>query len=286
MGARLVFLNETKEQPEAFDFTLGQVVAVSRGWDASSRENEDCLLVRAVGDSVVLAVADGAGGGPTGGKASRLAIEALDAQLNNGESIRSAILDGFEAANQALLALGTGLATTLSVVELRQTDGVTTLRSYHVGDSSVLVTGARGKLKLTTVSHSPVGYGVEAGLISADEALHHEDLNIVSNLIGMANMRIEMGSEIALAPRDTVVLGSDGLFDNLHSQEVVALTRRGKLFSVAEELSRRVLERMNGHEPGQPSKPDDLGFIVFRQKKGAAAKPTTKSNTKSRANAA
>src|SRR5690606_10946233 len=142
MGARLVFLNETKEQPESFDFAFGQVVAVSRGWDAGSRENEDCLLVRAAGDSVVLAVADGAGGGPTGGKASRLAIEALDTQLSGGESIRSAILDGFEAANQALLSLGTGLATTLSVVELRQTGETTTLRSYHVGDSSVLVTGA------------------------------------------------------------------------------------------------------------------------------------------------
>src|SRR5690606_22911380 len=105
MGGRLVVLNETKDQPESFDFAAGQVVAVSRGWDPSTRENEDCLLVRAGGDSVVLAVADGAGGGPTGGKASRLAIEALDTQLGNGESIRTAILDGFEAANQALLSL-------------------------------------------------------------------------------------------------------------------------------------------------------------------------------------
>ena len=66
MGARLVFLNETKEQPESFDFAFGQVVAVSRGWDAGSRENEDCLLVRAAGDSVVLAVADGAKNGTVG----------------------------------------------------------------------------------------------------------------------------------------------------------------------------------------------------------------------------
>lgn len=266
MASRIALLNETVEEPESFDFSSGNVVALCRGWESATRENEDALLVRMAGDSVVLAVADGAGGGPTGAKASRLTIQALEKCLGETSGdIRAAILDGFELANQELLSVGTGLATTLSVVELRHNDGAPTFRSYHVGDSSVLVTGARGKLKLSTVSHSPVGYGVEAGLISETEALHHDDLNLVSNVVGMANMRIEMGSEIHLAPRDTVVLGSDGLFDNLHSEEVIAIARRGPLLAVVKNLRDKAVQRMAGEEPGKPSKPDDLSIIAFRR---------------------
>jgi serine/threonine protein phosphatase PrpC len=266
MASRIALVNETVEEPETFEFSSGKVVALCRGWEAGSRENEDSLLVHEAGDSVVLAVADGAGGGPTGAKASRLTIQALEkCLLENSGDIRAAILDGFESANQELLSVGTGLGTTLSVVELRHHDGAPTFRSYHVGDSSVLVTGARGKLKLTTVSHSPVGYGVEAGLISETEALHHDDLNLVSNLVGMANMRIEMGSEIKLDKRDTVVLGSDGLFDNLHSEEVVQIARRGPLLDVVRNLRNKAVERMGGLEPDKPSKPDDLSVIAFRR---------------------
>lgn len=265
MASRIALLNETIEEPESFDFGSGNVVALCRGWDAANRENEDSILVCRAGSSIVLAVADGAGGGPTGAKASRLTIQALQKRLEEAESdIRAAILDGFEAANQELLALGTGLATTLSVVELRENGGVPAFRSYHVGDSSVLVTGSRGKLKASTVSHSPVGYGVEAGLISETEALHHDDLNLVSNVVGMAKMRIEMGSEFKLAQRDTVVLASDGLFDNLHSEEVIEMARRGAPLQVVRRLRDKALERMSGSEPDKPSKPDDLSVIVFR----------------------
>lgn len=266
MASRIALLNETVDEPETFDFSSGRVVALCRGWEAETRENEDALLVHEAGGSVVLAVADGAGGGPTGAKASRLTIQALEKCLSESSGdIRAAILDGFETANQELLSVGTGLATTLSVVELRDNDGAPTFRSYHVGDSSMLVTGARGKLKITTVSHSPVGYGVEAGLISETEALHHDDLNLVSNVVGMANMRIEMGSEIKLGKRDTVVLASDGLFDNLHSEEVIEIARRGALLDVVRKLRDKAVERMAGAEPGTPSKPDDLSVIVFRR---------------------
>lgn len=287
MASGIALLNETIEEPESFDFGSGSVVALCRGWDAGARDNEDSILVRKVGDSIVLAVADGAGGGPTGAKASRLTIQALEKCLNvEGRDIRTAILDGFEAANQELLALGTGLATTLSVVELRQNDGAPTFRSYHVGDSSVLVTGARGKLKITTVSHSPVGYGVEAGLISETEALHHDDLNLVSNVVGMTTMRIEMGSELKLAKRDTVVLGSDGLFDNLHSEEVIEIARRGGAVDVVCKLRDKALERMAGRESDKPSKPDDLSVIVFRPTRATKPRIAKPRITKTRPNAA
>ena len=140
-------------------------------------------------------------------------------RTENGEPIdlRAAILNGIEAANQAVRDLGTGAATTLALVEIQDR----TIRTYHVGDSEILVTGQRGKVKLQTIPHSPIGYAVEAGLMEEEEAIHHEARHVISNVIGSDQMRIEMGPPTELAPRDTLLLASDGLFDNLFPDEIV-----------------------------------------------------------------
>ena len=74
------------------------------------------------------------------------------------------------------------------------------VRPYHVGDSVILLVGQRGKIKLQTVSHSPVGYAVEAGVLDEVEAMHHQDRHVVSNFIGSPEMRIEVGAPLRLAP--------------------------------------------------------------------------------------
>ena len=131
-------------------------------------------------------------------------------------SLRAAILDGLERANQRVLELGIGAATTLAVAEIAGT----TLRPYHVGDSSILVVGQRGKMKLQTMLHSPTGYAVEAGLLDEADALHHEERHLISNMVGAVDMRIEVGSAIRLALRDTVLLATDGSSEG--AAEVIA----------------------------------------------------------------
>ncbi len=135
-----------------------------------------------------------------------------------------------------------------------------------MGDSEIVVVGQRGRLKLQTVSHSPVGYAVEAGMLDGEEALHHDERHLVSNLVGSAEMRIEVGSPLALAPRDTVLLGTDGLFDNLVFYEIVEAIRVGPLERAAQELAEAALKRMQEPVEGQPSKPDDLTFILYRRR--------------------
>jgi serine/threonine protein phosphatase PrpC len=232
-------------------------------------------LLHFVENEGVLIVADGAGGLPGGAQASALTVSTMEAELASaaaaGASLREAILNGFEVANRKVRELGMGAATTLVVVEL---SGGGQLRTYHAGDSAVLLTGQRGKLKLLTMSHSPVGYAVEAGLLDQEAALHHEDLHVVSNLVGMPDMRIEMGSAQKLSPRDTVVVGSDGLFDNLHTQEIVDLIRVGPIERSASKLQEAAARRMTEPTSGQPSKPDDLSFIVYRLRPPAAKAST------------
>ena len=170
------------------------------------------------------------------------------------------ILDGVEEGNDAVRELGIGAATTLVVAEIAGR----TLRPYHVGDSAILVVGQRGKLKLQTVPHSPVGYALESGLLEEKEALHHDERHLISNMVGAPDMRIEVGSPIRLAPRDTVLLATDGLLDNLSLQEITDGIRTGPLASGVEKLADTCRRRMCAPEGEHPSKPDDVTFLLFR----------------------
>ena len=227
--------------------------------------NEDAAaLVRVNGHAAVLVVADGLGGSPAGEQASALAIREMIASLKEAPAeeptLRAAILDGIEAANRAVSELGIGAATTLAVAEIQGR----TVRPYHVGDSMILVVGQRGKIKLQTICHSPVGYAVEAGLLDEDEAMNHQERHVVSNIIGTPDMRIDVGSTVEMARYDTLLLATDGLFDNLHLDEIVERVRKGPLKRVVRRLADDCRRRMEAPEPGWPSKPDDLTFVTFR----------------------
>ncbi|UCG34436.1 MAG: protein phosphatase 2C domain-containing protein [Phycisphaerales bacterium] len=229
--------------------------------------------------AAVLAVADGAGGMPAGQHAAQLAlgelVHAVQAATAAGEMLRAGILNGIERANQAVMDLGVGAATTLVAVEVQENS----VRSYHVGDSLILVVGRRGKVRLQTIAHSPVGYAVESGLLDEAEALHHEDRHIVSNMVGSPDMRIEIGPLLRLRPHDTLLLATDGLTDNLHTQEIVGRIRTGPLARVLGDLMAACADRMCHPSEGAPSKPDDLACILFRRmiaKADAAAITTSR----------
>jgi PPM family protein phosphatase len=252
----------------------GGAVAAWAGPRPGASRSEDVLLVLPLGaDSAVLAVADGMGGVPGGGAAAARAIAALAATIEEGhaagEPLQTLILDGFRKANESVLAMGNGAATTLAVAELAGGR----VRAYNVGDSEVMVFGQRGRLKLRTLSHSPVGFALQAGLVNHEEALHHEDRHLVSNFVGSRDMRIEVGSALQLEAMDTLLVCSDGLVDNLRLAEIAAVMRCGPLDLRLESLARDVLARMNAVAPApagesHPSKPDDLSLVAFRRNPG------------------
>jgi serine/threonine protein phosphatase PrpC len=242
----------------------GTVAVFSSPYPNEAGPNQDCAAVFPLGRTTVIAVADGLGGAPSGHLASRIAADCLSASLaaidEAGSDARALILDAFDNANRSIRELGVGAGTTLAVVEIR--DNV--VRPYHVGDSSILVCGSRGKVKFVSIPHSPVGYGVEAGLIDAEDALHHAELNVVSNTLGSPDMRIELGTPFELAAQDTVVLATDGLFDNLRAEEIVEIVRTGPLAEVAPRLAELATQRMTVAGTRHPSKPDDLTFALYR----------------------
>jgi len=253
-------------EPRLVPFAGGvAAVATCRRPGAEGPNEDGAGLIPLGPDAGVLAVADGVGGQPAGERAAGVALGCLREGIldaaRDGAEPRTGILNGFERANRAILATGAGGATTLVVAEIRGAH----LRPYHAGDSEILVTGQRGRRKLQTIAHSPVGYAVEAGLLDEREALHHDERHVITNAIGSPDMRIEMGSSLALAARDTVVLASDGLFDNVHVDEVVEVVRTGPLDAGLAALVELGLRRMGEPRRGEPSKPDDLTVIAFRR---------------------
>jgi len=210
-------------------------------------------------------VADGAGGLPAGKRASMTAVstlaDALSGSMAETMLLRTAILNGIEAANDAVIGLGNGSATTLTVVTIEGLEA----RSYQIGDSEAMIVGQRGLIKAQTTAHSPTGFAVEAGFLDHREALHHAERHLVSNFLGSPEMRIDVGATIRLRPRDTIMLASDGLTDNVHLDEIVELIRKGPLKHAMAAVVAKANRRMEGLRSTMPSKPDDLSLLLFRK---------------------
>ena len=279
-------------QVSTVDFVTGQAAWISMKSPRKVTENEDSHgLVTIHPKRGLLVIADGLGGHRAGRAASQLAVKVIkkgfpDHRLNteNGHIVisgglrvpvgrlskqeedsqsRQIILERIESANRRLLSNRSGSATTLALAEVSG-DRV---RTYHVGDSLILVTSQRGRIKHETISHSPVGYAQEAGVFSEVEAIMHEDRHLVSNVVGSRDMSIEIGPWVKLAIRDTVILASDGLFDNLLGYEIVDRIRKGRLEDGVQQLAETAVERMCTANNGLPSKPDDLTILAYRRRK-------------------
>jgi serine/threonine protein phosphatase PrpC len=264
------YLDADMLEPETFELAGGMVAVLSMRRPGRTTPNEDAAAVIAAGDgSGVLVVADGCGGMATGEQAARLAIESLTehiaaAAAPEGPPMRTAILDAVEAANRSIMELRNGAGSTIAVVQLDHGEA----KPYHVGDSQILLVGNRGKVKMLTTSHSPVGYAVESGMLQEHDAIDHEERHLVSNYLGYDGMHVEVGSVRKVSSRDGLLVASDGVLDNLMMDEIVGLLRTGSAAHAAARIGALAWERMQAPQDGRPHKPDDMTLIVFSQRRG------------------
>jgi serine/threonine protein phosphatase PrpC len=82
-------------------------------------------------------------------------------------------------------------------------------------------------------------------------------------------MRIEVGPPLKLTDRDTVLLATDGLFDNLTLAEIIEAIRKDPLSRLVPRLIALCQHRMSGTDEGHPSKPDDLTMLIYRPLRAA-----------------
>lgn len=193
--------------------------------------NEDAYHVAqeddASGESCLLAVVcDGMGGHAAGEIASRIAVETIAREgrafADPVESLRRSIA----MANRAILVASAmkrefaGMGTTVVAVIIR--GGMAWCA--HVGDSRCYLQ-RNGQLFLMTEDHSAVMDLVRRGELTATEARHHPDKNVISRALGV---RREVDATVwprpfRLQEGDQFLLCSDGLYDVVEDDEICSI---------------------------------------------------------------
>lgn len=190
-------------------------------------ENEDSYCSRP--DLGLYLIADGMGGHAAGEIASKTAVDAIEAFVNdtrdadvnrtwpfpydttismNGNRLKAAFrlanrrLATAMDANEALR----GMATTAAAVLL----GAEAPVVAHVGDSRIYLWRG-GRLRQVTQDHSWVSEQIRAGVLTESDARRHPWRNVVTRaLAGGEDPEVDV-AEIALEPGDRLLICSDGL---------------------------------------------------------------------------
>ncbi len=211
------------------------------GWGASDvgrkrHHNEDSLLCN--NELSLFAVADGMGGHLGGERASRMAVEILEREIEKawregtlataaanaakeadpvGALLRQAVIEADRSiyetalANPALAGMGTTLTALLF-------DG-DQLHMGHVGDSRAYLY-RDGRARQLTEDHSWIQEQVRAGLISAEEARESRFRNIITRSVGFEPSVEPDLTALSVQAGDCFVICSDGLSNYLSADEV------------------------------------------------------------------
>ncbi|MBC8155054.1 MAG: serine/threonine-protein phosphatase [Bacteroidetes bacterium] len=170
-------------------------------------------------------VCDGVGGAERGEVASQLAVTQFDAYFRahpapviTAEYIQqalSAVQDRFDSYVRENPAAA-GMGTTLTLVYLHEA-GATVA---HLGDSRVYLV-RQGRIQWRTDDHSYVNELVKGGVLTADQARHHPQRNIITRAIqGGGNDRSVAAIQFIsdLQPGDYFFLCSDGVLERVSDE--------------------------------------------------------------------
>lgn len=190
--------------------------------------NEDWITADAHAGCAVLA--DGMGGHKAGEVASRMAVDLIMAGIQSSRRGReklgaaraeSLIAEQVAAANASIFETALsdqrydGMGTTLIVV-LWHEDGVTW---GHVGDSRLYLL-RRGELRQLTRDHSIVQEELESGAISAEQARHAANRNVLTRAVGIDPAVEADVRSFEVEAGDVYLLCSDGLTDMVIDTEI------------------------------------------------------------------
>ncbi len=173
---------------------------------------------------ILVVVADGMGGHNAGEIASRLAVEAVvERYADETQDPGTALARSIERANRIIVDAAakdgrcTGMGTTCTALLLR--GGLA--YCAHVGDSRLYF--VRGNdILLMTEDHTVVMDMVKRGTITADEARHHPDKNVIVRALGVRG-DVEVATwekPLAVRPGDTFLICSDGLYNVVEDNEL------------------------------------------------------------------
>jgi protein phosphatase len=177
------------------------------------------------------AVADGMGGHVGGEVAAQVAVDAL-LKVFTREPTRAGLLDAFAKANSAVWQEAQehselrGMGTTLTAIALvGGDDGRDTLALANVGDSRAYLF-SEDQIVQVTADHSLAEERMRHGEMTEEEAAVHPQRHILTRALGVSSEVEADMWELQLRSGDRLVLCSDGLSNELTSEELAEVLSR------------------------------------------------------------
>jgi protein phosphatase len=213
----------------ADDYTI--TVSITSDIGCQRATNEDFARSVLPGDSdvlrsrgVLVVVADGMGGHSAGEVASRLAVEVIHrTYYGGGDGGPPPLADAVLQANRAIFDMAegnrelAGMGTTCTALVLRGGQA----ECAHVGDTRLYLV-RQDSIYQMTEDHSEVRSLVAQGVLTAEEAQHHADRNVLLRAVGThPTVEVSTWSEpFPIRAGDHFVLSSDGLHDLVGNEEI------------------------------------------------------------------
>lgn len=248
-------LSRQTDRPEPVELQTYEVVADMQTDPGCVREtNEDSVRYFRPTDSselarkgVIAIVADGMGGHSAGEVASRIATDVIKtAFYEGGEGATESLRNAFNQANQEIhkASLGDkaleGMGTTCTALVLHNGSA----HCAYVGDTRLyLIRG--GEIYAMTQDHSAVMEMVQMGILTLEQARHHEDKNVIIRALGsQPEVEVSVWSEpFPVQVGDKFLLCSDGLSDLVEDDEIKQAVLDGDSHSSSENLIALARER-------------------------------------------
>jgi serine/threonine protein phosphatase PrpC len=235
-------------------------IDVGAATDAGGREaNEDAVYVAplpplptdtdGITPGFLMAVADGMGGYRHGEVASRTAIDSVGRVFVDEPSTDSALVmkRAFRRANEVIFteSQSTGepgtMGTTLVVAATRGKYATIA----NVGDSRAYLVRAN-RLTQITKDHSLVAEQVAQGALSPTEARQSPQRNVLTQALGLRD-RLETKLpgifELTLLPEDRLLLCTDGFYDVVSDDDMLAILLDQPAETAAQSLVSLAVER-------------------------------------------
>ena len=193
------------------------------------KENQDAYAVKTVFGHTICVVCDGMGGAAGGQLASRIAVDTFSSEMEkrlNPESradrLREVSVVAVALANRAVReaartseayhSMGTTLVSAVSFDGGVVIANVGDSRAYHINEERIVQ---------ITRDHSLVEHMLERGDITAEEARHHPNRNLITRALG-PDVDPECDCYTCqLLPGEFLLLCTDGLVNTVTDQEIM-----------------------------------------------------------------
>lgn len=183
------------------------------------KNNEDALIISQSDPALLYVVADGLGGHDSGELASEIAVNEIKEIFDSAPDAFDPIC-AIQSANAKILQeqINTGLKmkTTIVLAYIANEQIV----FAHVGDSRAYAFKDK-TIIYQSIDHSASQMAVSIGEITADQIRDHEDRNVLTRALGVAeNIKVDVVT-LPCSQVDAMILCTDGFWEYVYEEDML-----------------------------------------------------------------